>query len=113
VLLAGNVMAPVAGNPNLTHLTLITHINPGGVVDNAVGAALSNKVRCLGSQVQKKGHNGGICWSKDEDCACVSRPRSFGACAVQELCNRVFLLLYIATISLYQSHASCLPLTEF
>ena len=44
VLLAGNVMEPVPGDPGKTKLTLITHINPGGIVDNAIGAALINKV---------------------------------------------------------------------
>ena len=52
-------MAPVAGNPNLTKLTLITHINPGGIVDNAVGAALSNKVyvyTAVGSKGGRRQH---------------------------------------------------------
>jgi len=44
VLLAGNVMEPVAGDPSSTKLTLITHINPGGIVDNAVGAVIMNKL---------------------------------------------------------------------
>jgi hypothetical protein len=34
----------VPGHPTKTKITLITHINPGGIVDNAVGAAISNKV---------------------------------------------------------------------
>jgi len=45
VLLAGNVMEPVDGDAGKTRLTLITHLNPGGIVDNAIGAAIVNKVR--------------------------------------------------------------------
>jgi|MDSY01.1.fsa_nt_gb hypothetical protein len=44
VLLAGNVIRPVKGQPDKTFLTLITHINPGGIVDNAIGAAITNKM---------------------------------------------------------------------
>ena len=44
VLLAGNVIRPIKGEPEKTFLTLITHINPGGVVDNAIGAAITNKL---------------------------------------------------------------------
>jgi len=42
ILLAGNVMKPVKGHPEKTALTLITHVNPGGIVDNPIGAALIN-----------------------------------------------------------------------
>mmetsp|Transcript_13522 Transcript_13522/g.27626 ORF Transcript_13522/g.27626 Transcript_13522/m.27626 type:complete len:297 (+) Transcript_13522:1251-2141(+) len=44
LLLAGNVMKPVRGDPDKTEFTLITHINPGGIVDNAIGAAITNKL---------------------------------------------------------------------
>jgi hypothetical protein len=61
VLLAGNVIEPVAGDASRTKLTLITHINPGGIVDNALGAALSNKVARRRS-VASGGLCGG-CWT--------------------------------------------------
>lgn len=44
LMLAGNVIRPVKGHPDKTELTLITHINPGGIADNAVGAAIINKL---------------------------------------------------------------------
>lgn len=44
VLLAGNVMKPVKGHPRKTELTVITHVNPGGIVDNPIGAAAINRL---------------------------------------------------------------------
>ena len=48
VLLAGNVMRPVAGDPNLTEFTTIAHINPGGAADTPLGAQLANKICTYG-----------------------------------------------------------------
>lgn len=44
LLLAGNVIEPVPGRPDQARLTMITHCNPGGVADNAVGAMVVNKL---------------------------------------------------------------------
>lgn len=43
--MAGNIIEEVKGDASKTRITLISHINPGGIVDNAVGAAITNKVR--------------------------------------------------------------------
>ena len=48
VLLAGNVMRPVAGDPAKTEFTTIAHINPGGAADTPLGAQLANKICTYG-----------------------------------------------------------------
>ena len=42
ILLAGNIMEPIKGEPDKCMFTMITHVNPGGVVDNPVGAKILN-----------------------------------------------------------------------
>jgi len=37
-------MRPVQGDKSKTEFTMITHVNPGGVVNNALGAAIVNRV---------------------------------------------------------------------
>eukprot|EP00287_Rhodomonas_sp_CCMP768_P006052 CAMPEP_0196718366 /NCGR_PEP_ID=MMETSP1091-20130531/1565_1 /TAXON_ID=302021 /ORGANISM="Rhodomonas sp., Strain CCMP768" /LENGTH=444 /DNA_ID=CAMNT_0042058993 /DNA_START=565 /DNA_END=1899 /DNA_ORIENTATION=- len=44
VLLSGNVMRPVPGDPTKTQFTTIAHINPGGAADTPLGAQLANKI---------------------------------------------------------------------
>ena len=41
-MLAGNIMQPIQGEPDKCMFTMITHVNPGGVVDNPVGAKIVN-----------------------------------------------------------------------
>ena len=48
VLLAGNVMRPVAGDPGKTEFTTIAHINPGGAADTPLGSQLANKICTYG-----------------------------------------------------------------
>jgi len=44
ILLAGNIMEPVEGQPSQTRFTMITHVNPGGVVDNPLCAKIMNRL---------------------------------------------------------------------
>jgi len=48
VLLAGNVMRPVTGDPSKTEFTTIAHINPGGAADTPLGAQLANQICTYG-----------------------------------------------------------------
>ena len=41
VLLAGNVMRPVPGDPTKTQFTTIAHVNPGGAADTPLGAQVT------------------------------------------------------------------------
>ena len=41
---AGNIMEAVEGEPNQTRFTMITHVNPGGVVDNPLCAKIMNRL---------------------------------------------------------------------
>mmetsp|Transcript_59882 Transcript_59882/g.141044 ORF Transcript_59882/g.141044 Transcript_59882/m.141044 type:complete len:468 (+) Transcript_59882:199-1602(+) len=44
VLLSGNVMRPLPGDPAKTQFTTIAHINPGGAADTPLGAQLANRI---------------------------------------------------------------------
>ncbi|CAM9703475.1 unnamed protein product, partial [Sphacelaria rigidula] len=50
ILLAGNFMRPVPGNPSQTEFMMVTHVNPGGAGETRAGAMLVNKL-CTSSPV--------------------------------------------------------------
>ncbi|CAM9323176.1 unnamed protein product [Discosporangium mesarthrocarpum] len=50
VLLAGNFMRPVPGDPSKTEFLMVTHVNPGGAAESRAGAMLVNSL-CASSPV--------------------------------------------------------------
>ncbi|CAM9464519.1 unnamed protein product [Choristocarpus tenellus] len=50
VLLAGNFMRPVPGDPTKTEFLMVTHVNPGGAAETRAGALLVNSL-CASSPV--------------------------------------------------------------
>ncbi|CAN0437776.1 unnamed protein product, partial [Ectocarpus sp. 12 AP-2014] len=50
ILLAGNFMRPVPGDPSRTEFLMVTHVNPGGAAETRAGAMLVNSL-CTSSPV--------------------------------------------------------------
>eukprot|EP00903_Cladosiphon_okamuranus_P019594 g18021.t1 len=50
ILLAGNFMRPVPGDPSRTEFLMVTHVNPGGAAETRAGAMLVNSL-CASSPV--------------------------------------------------------------
>lgn len=50
ILLAGNFMRPVPGDPSRTEFLMVTHVNPGGAAQTRAGAMLVNSL-CTSSPV--------------------------------------------------------------
>lgn len=50
ILLAGNFMRPVPGDPSSTEFLMVTHVNPGGAAETRAGAMLVNSL-CASSPV--------------------------------------------------------------
>jgi len=48
ILLAGNFIRPVQGHPELSEVTSVTYVNPGGIADTKVGAAVVNAICAKG-----------------------------------------------------------------
>lgn len=44
ILIATNIMRPNREDPSKTDFISVTHINPGGIVDNKLGATLANSL---------------------------------------------------------------------
>lgn len=50
ILLAGNFMRPIPGDPSRTEFLMVTHVNPGGAAETRAGAMLVNSL-CASSPV--------------------------------------------------------------